>query len=155
VSRRVGFTLIEIMIVVVIFGIMVLVAYPKVGSALVKNDVRSARTTLANMFSKARAVAMQGSRTGRVEFNGNNVLVTASPRLTVGGTGTRDTVGGVQNLNSLYHVTLSFSPSPVASIVYDPRGFVTSGLSQPLKLYLTRSGTRDSLTLDYLGRVTK
>jgi prepilin-type N-terminal cleavage/methylation domain-containing protein len=152
VSRRVGFTLIEIMIVVVIFGIMVIVAYPKASSALVKNDVRSARTTLANTFSKARAVAMQGSRTGRVEFNGNNVLVTASPRVVAVAGSDRDTVGGVQNLNSVYHVTLS---SSVASIAYDPRGFVTSGLSQPLKFYLTRSGKRDSLTLDYLGRVTK
>jgi prepilin-type N-terminal cleavage/methylation domain-containing protein len=153
VSRRVGFTLIEIMIVVVIFGIMVIVAYPKASRALVKNDVRSARTTLANTFSKARAVAMQGSRTGRVEFNGNNVLVTRSPRMDgVTASGDRDTVGGVQNLNSVYHVTLS---SSVASIAYDPRGFVTSGLSQPLKFYLTRSGKRDSLTVDYLGRVTK
>jgi prepilin-type N-terminal cleavage/methylation domain-containing protein len=152
VSRRVGFTLIEIMIVVVIFGIMVLVAYPKASRALLKNDVRSARTALANMFSKARAVAMQGSRTARVEINGNNVLVTASPRVVAVAGSDRDTVGGVQNLNSVYHVTLTSSQS---AVVYDPRGFVTAGLSQPLKLYLTRSGTRDSLTLDYLGRVTK
>jgi prepilin-type N-terminal cleavage/methylation domain-containing protein len=155
VSRRVGFTLIEIMIVVVIFGIMVLVAYPRVGRALVKNDVRSARTALANMFSKARAVAMQGSRTARVEFDGNNVLVTASPRVDgVDASGDRDTVGGVQNLNGLYGVTLSHSGS-VTSIDYDPRGFVFAGLNEPLKLYLTRSGKQDSLTLDYLGRVTK
>ena len=151
-SRRVGFTLIEIMIVVVIFGIMVLVAYPKVGSALVKNNLRSARTTLANTFSKARAVAMQGSRTARVEVVNNNVFVTASPRLDGTANGNRDTVGGVQNLNTVYGVTLS--PS-AASIAYDPRGFAAGLSATPLKLYLTRSGKRDSLTLDYLGRVTK
>jgi prepilin-type N-terminal cleavage/methylation domain-containing protein len=153
VSRRVGFTLIEIMIVVVIFGIMVLVAYPKVGSALVKNNVRSARTTLANTFSKARAVAMQGSRTARVEVNGNNVFVTASPRMDgLTANGNRDTVGGVQNLNTVYGVTLS--PS-TASIAYDPRGFAAGLSATPLKFYVTRSGKRDSLALDYLGRVTK
>ena len=151
-SRRVGFTLIEIMIVVVIFGIMVLVAYPKVGSALVKNNLRSARTTLANTFSKARAVAMQGSRTARVEVVNNNVFVTASPRLDGTANGNRDTVGGVQNLNTVYGVTLS--PS-AASIAYDPRGFAAGLSATPLKLYLTRSGKRDSLALDYLGRVTK
>lgn len=151
-SRRVGFTLIEILIVVVIFGLMVIVAYPKASRALLKNDVRSARTALANTFSKARAVAMQGSRTARVEINSSNVFVTASPRVAPVAGSDRDTVGGVQNLNSVYHVTLT---PGTATVVYDPRGFVTTGLGQPLKLYLTRSGTRDSLTVDYLGRVTK
>jgi prepilin-type N-terminal cleavage/methylation domain-containing protein len=153
VSRRVGFTLIEIMIVVVIFGVMVLVAYPKASRALLKNDVRSARTALANMFSKARAVAMQGSRTARVEFNNNNVFVTRSPRMDgVGANGDRDTVGGVQNLNTVYGVTLS---STVPSIAYDPRGFASGLSATALKFYVTRSGQRDSLALDYLGRVTK
>jgi prepilin-type N-terminal cleavage/methylation domain-containing protein len=153
VSRRVGFTLIEIMIVVVIFGVMVLVAYPKASRALLKNDVRSARTALANMFSKARAVAMQGSRTARVEFNNNNVFVTRSPRMDgVGANGDRDTVGGVQNLNTVYGVTLS---STVPSIDYDPRGFASGLSATALKFYVTRSGQRDSLALDYLGRVTK
>jgi Tfp pilus assembly protein FimT len=138
---------------VVIFGVMVLVAYPKASRALLKNDVRSARTALANMFSKARAVAMQGSRTARVEFNNNNVFVTRSPRMDgVGANGDRDTVGGVQNLNTVYGVTLS---STVPSIAYDPRGFASGLSATALKFYVTRSGQRDSLALDYLGRVTK
>ena len=153
-SRRAGFTLIEIMIVVVIFGIMVMVAYPKVSSSLVKNDVRSSRTALANMFSKARAVAMQRSRIARVEFNANNVVVTASPRVVTLAGSDRDTIGGVANLHTVYGITLTSSGS-LTPVVYDPRGFVTPALSQPLKFYLTRSGKQDSVTIDYLGRVTK
>jgi prepilin-type N-terminal cleavage/methylation domain-containing protein len=152
VSRRVGFTLVEIMIVVVIFGIMTLVAYPKVSTSLAKNDVRSSRTALANMFSKARAVAMQGGRTARVEIVGNNVFVTASPRQAAGA-GDRDTVGGVQNLYGVYGVTLTSSRT-VGSIDYDPRGFVPN-LGQSLTLYVTRSGKQDSVKIDFLGRVTK
>ena len=152
-SRRNGFTLIEIMIVVVIFGILVAVVYPRVSQVLVKNDVRSARTTLANTFAKARAVAMQRSRSASVNFNGNNIAVTAKPR-TVAGVGTMDTIGGVQNLNALYGVSVSLSTS-ATSVDYDPRGFAGGLSATPLVIVLSRSGKRDSVSLDYLGRVTK
>jgi prepilin-type N-terminal cleavage/methylation domain-containing protein len=152
VSRRNGFTLIEIMIVVVIFGILVAVVYPRVSQVLVKNDVRSARTTLANKFATARAVAMQRSRSASVTFNGNNIAVTAKPRTIPDGLSTMDTIGAVQNLNALYGVTVT---APVASLDYDPRGFAGGLSGTPLVFVVSRSGKRDSVSLDYLGRVTK
>jgi prepilin-type N-terminal cleavage/methylation domain-containing protein len=152
VSRRNGFTLIEIMIVVVIFGILVAVVYPRVSQVLVKNDVRSARTTLANKFATARAVAMQRSRSASVTFNGNNIAVTAKPRTIPDGLSTVDTIGAVQNLNALYGVTIT---APVASLDYDPRGFAGGLSGTPLVFVVSRSGKRDSVSLDYLGRVTK
>jgi prepilin-type N-terminal cleavage/methylation domain-containing protein len=153
VSRRVGFTLIEMLIVVVIFGLLVLMAYPRASRGLVKSNVRSARTTLANLFPKARAAAMQRGRSASVDFNGNNVVVTASPR-TVVGPGTVDTLGGVQNLSSLYGVTVSISPS-VASVAYDARGFAGGLGASPVTIWVTRSGNQDSVVLDGLGRVRK
>jgi prepilin-type N-terminal cleavage/methylation domain-containing protein len=155
VSRRNGFTLLEIMIVVVIFGLMTVAVYPRVGLVLAKNDVRSARTTLANKFVTARAVAMQCSRTASVTFNGNYVAVTAGPRTFPVAGSTVDTIGGVQNFNTLYGVTIT---ADVATVSYDPRGFAggPTGLgSTPLKFVVSRSGTRDSVSLDYLGRVSK
>jgi prepilin-type N-terminal cleavage/methylation domain-containing protein len=153
VSRRNGFSLIELMIAVVILGILVVAVYPRVGQVLVKNDVRSARTTLANTFARARAVAMQRSRSASVNFNGNTIVVTAGPR-TVAGAGTVDTIGGVQNLNALYGVTVTVTPS-VASVDYDPRGFAGGLSATPLWIVVSRSGKRDSVSLDYLGRVAK
>ena len=152
-SRRVGFTLIEMLIVVVIFGLLVLLAYPRASRALVKNNVRSARTSLANLFPKARAAAMQRGRRASVRFNGNNVVVTASPR-TVAGPGTVDTLGGVQNLSSLYGVTVSRSSS-VDSVAYDARGFAGDLGATSMTIWVTRSGTRDSVVIDGLGRVRK
>jgi prepilin-type N-terminal cleavage/methylation domain-containing protein len=152
VSRRNGFSLIELMIAVVILGILVVAVYPRVGQVMVKNDVRSARTTLANKFAMARAVAMQRSRSASVNFNGNNIVVTSSPRMVASAGSTADTIGGVQNLNALYGVAVT---APVASVAYDPRGFAGGLTSTPLTFVLTRSGKRDSVSLDYLGRVTK
>ena len=65
-----------------------------------------------------------------------------------------DTIGGVQNLNALYGVTVSLSTS-ATSVDYDPRGFAGGLSATPLVIVLSRSGKRDSVSLDYLGRVTK
>jgi Tfp pilus assembly protein FimT len=141
--------MIEMLMVIVIISIMVLIAYPKVSSAMVQNNVRGARTTLANMFATARAVATQTSRQTRLVFNGNRVWVVASPRLT--GAGTFDTVGAIENLNAVYGVTVT---SPVDSIKFDPRG-LAAGFGVPVTFKVAKSGHTDSIVVDGLGRVTK
>ena len=149
-SRKQGFTLVETLIVVVLIGAVTLIGYPRVVSGLAKNNLRSSRTTMANMFTMARAVATQRNRKTWINFNGNNVVITASPR-TVAGAGTVDTIGAVAKLDGLYGVALS---APVGSVAYDPRGF-GSGLGTPLTFMVTKSGKRDSVMVDGLGRVTK
>jgi prepilin-type N-terminal cleavage/methylation domain-containing protein len=150
VSRRHGFTLIEAAVVVVVIGAVALIGFPKLSGALAKNNLRSARTTLANMFTKARAVSMQSNRSTWINFNGNTIVVTSSPR-TVAGAGTVDTIGAVERLDASYGATVT---APVASVAYDPRGF-GSGLTTPLTFLVTRSGKRDSVIVDGLGRVRK
>lgn len=148
-SAKKGFTLVETMIVVVIIGAMLLIAWPKVASGLAKNNLRSSRTTLANMFARARTVATQTNRRTSINFNGNNVVVTASPR-TLAGAGTVDSMGGVAKLYELYGVTLT---APVTSVAYDPRGFATLGTLRTF--VVVRNSTRDSIMVDGLGRITK
>ncbi len=149
-SRKNGFTLVEMMIVVVLIGLVTLIGLPKVASGLAKANLRSSRTTMANMFAKARAVATQQNRRTSVAFNGNNVVVTAAPRK-LAGVGTVDTIGAVEKLDGLYGVTLA--TPPVTSVPFDPRGFGTLGGSRTF--VVTRSGYRDSIIVDGLGRVIK
>jgi prepilin-type N-terminal cleavage/methylation domain-containing protein len=150
VSEKKGFTLVEMLIVVVLIGIVTLIGFPKVSSGLAKSNLRSSRTTLANMFAKARAVATQGNRRTWVNFNGNNVVVTASPRAVVLAGSTVDTVGAVEKLDLLYGVTLT---APVTSVAFDPRGFGSLGTSRTF--VVARNSKRDSIIVDGLGRVTK
>lgn len=150
-SHRRGFTLIETLLAVVIVGVLALIGYPKVSRALVQTDVRSARTALANMFAKARASATQGSRATALRFDGNQVLVTAKPRMTSDGVSVIDTVGTVQNLYAVYGVTIS---SDVDSIGFDPRG-LGSNFGSETTILVARSGHSESITIDGLGRVVK
>lgn len=149
-QRKNGFTLVEMMIVVVLIGAILLIGWPKVASGLAKTNLRSSRTTVANMFTKARAFAMQSNRTTTINFNGNNVVITAPPR-TLPGTGTVDSIGGVEKLSEAYGVTVS--PTP-ASVTYDPRGIRNVG-GGSVKFMLTRNSKKDSVMVDALGRVVK
>ncbi len=151
-QRKNGFTLVEMMIVVVLIGAVTLIGWPKVASGLAKNNLRSSRTTLANMFTKARAFAVQSNRRTSINFNGNNVVITATPRLTAGGSGTVDSIGAVEKLSEIYGVSLT-PPSGVTAVAYDPRGFAS--LTSSRTFFVARNSKTDSVTVDGLGRVTK
>ena len=150
-SHRRGFTLIETLLAVVIVSILVLIGYPKVSRAMAQTDVRSAQTALANMFAKARAAATQGSRKTALMFDGNQVLVTAKPRLVSDGVSAIDTVGTVMNLNALYGVTVT---PGVDSVAFDPRG-LGSNFGTTTTFSVARGGHTDSVTIDGLGRVIR
>jgi prepilin-type N-terminal cleavage/methylation domain-containing protein len=149
VKRTNGFTLVEMMIVVALIGAVLLIGWPKVANGLAKTNLRSSRITVANMFAKARAFAMQSNRRTSINFNGSNVVITASPR-TLAGTGTVDSIGGVEKLSEAYGVTLTAASAQVA---YDPRGFGSLGATQ--KFVVARNSKRDSVMIDGLGRVIK
>lgn len=151
-TRRAGFTLVETLLVVVVVGILTLMTYPRVNAAVTRSDIRGARTRVANMLATARTVATQSSRTARLQFEGNKVFVTASPRHTVGA-GDRDTVGLVVDLNTVYGTTTTLSGG-TTEIVYDPRG-LASGFGGDVTITLARGGHSQALKIDMLGRVTK
>jgi prepilin-type N-terminal cleavage/methylation domain-containing protein len=151
VSHRKGFTLIEMLIVIMIIGILVLIGYPKVSRAMATTNVRGARTTIVNMIAKARAVATQSNRqSAQLEFVGNSVLVTAQPRASLVN-GTKDTVAGVQNLNTIYGVTVN--TGGIAAVVFDPRGIGTGFNSTGSDILISKSGKTQTIHIDMLGRV--
>jgi len=148
VRSRSGFTLIEALIVVVVLGLIMVIGYPKVGAAMGKTDLRSARTTVINLVATARAASVQTNRPTWIKFEGNKAYVLARPRKKAGA-GTADTVGTVQDLSAQYKVTVA----PVLdSIQFDPRGF---GVSLADTVTLTRNGHTETVRLDGLGRVIK
>lgn len=150
VRSRSGFTLIEALIVVVILGLIVLLGYPKVGAAMAKTDLRSARTTVINLVATARAASVQTNRRTWIKLEGNKAYVLARPRQKPPLVGNEvDTVGTVQNLSAQYKVTVA----PVLdSIQFDPRGF---GVSLADTITLSRNSHTETVTLDGLGRVIK
>jgi prepilin-type N-terminal cleavage/methylation domain-containing protein len=149
VRSRNGFTLVETLIAVVILGLIVLIGFPKMSSALVQNDLRGARTTMVNMLATARAASVQSNRLTWIKFEGNTAHVLARPR--IDGALGADTVGAVRDLSDEYGVAVAYG---VDLIRFDPRGFGT-GSGATDTIILSRGGHNSMITIDGLGRVRK
>jgi prepilin-type N-terminal cleavage/methylation domain-containing protein len=154
VRSRDGFTLVETLIVVVLMGLLVLIGFPKMSSALVRSDLRGARTTTVNLMAKARAASVQSNRVTWMKIEGNTVYVGASPRLVALAGSTADTVGPLQDLADVYGVAVA-AGAGADSIQFDPRGFGMGFGTDPVDIVLSRGSYSSTITIDGLGRVIK
>jgi prepilin-type N-terminal cleavage/methylation domain-containing protein len=149
-TRRTGFTMIEMLIVVVILGILVIIALPRMRTGVINNNVRAARTTLINMIAGARAAGSQTNRSTWVKIESSRALVLARPRLVTLSGSDADTIGPIQDLSQLYGVTVTAS---VDSFRFNPTLMTLASTST--KFTITRSGRTDTVVVDGLGRVLK
>ena len=148
-ARRRGFSLVEMLIVVVMIGITLGIGFPKMRTGIINNNVRAARTALINMIAAARTASSQTNRSTWVVVDGTRALVVARPPLSNAGGRTVDTIGTVQNLGQLYGVTIT----PVDSFRFDP---TLTSLNMVNKTFtITRSGHAEPVAVDGLGRVIK
>jgi prepilin-type N-terminal cleavage/methylation domain-containing protein len=155
VAHRKGFTLTETLIAIVVVSLLALIGYPRAVNAIATTNVRAARTTVINMIAKARTVATQTNRrSAQIEFTGNKVVVTATPRLVSLAGSSKDTVAPVRDLNAMYGVTVTSTLGVNGVIAFDPRG-IGIGLGASSQISLTKSGKTQMFTVDKLGRVIK
>lgn len=148
-SRQAGMSLIELLLVIVIVGILVALASPRIRRSLLRTEVINARNAMANMYTTARLAAVQTARRVVLKRNGNVIHVAAWPRLDGTGSATaRDTIGTVLDLNAKYGVTLSGAPD---SVLIDPKGFGGSSLAWRVD----RAEFSDSISVNSLGVIRR
>jgi prepilin-type N-terminal cleavage/methylation domain-containing protein len=149
VKRGNGFTLIEMLIVVVIIGLVGIISLPKLNAAFAQTNVLSAKTRVAALYSAARARAVSRNQTAILRVNGNQVYVYARPRRnTPIGANTIDTVVRPVNLSTLFGVTLG---GGVDSARIAPTGL---GLDSAV-ITLSKYPSLDTLYISRYGRVQK
>jgi prepilin-type N-terminal cleavage/methylation domain-containing protein len=154
VSCRRGFTLVETAVALVVVSLLMLIGFPKVSSAIARNNVRASRTVVVNLLAKARASATIANRKTWLVVGGNRAWILARPRLSVGA-GDADTLGIVENLNARYGTTVTMSASTLDSIAFDPRGFALGLGATSKNITVTKSSYSDVVTVDAKGRVVK
>jgi len=141
-----GFTLVELMIVVIIIGIMTAYALPRAGKIYDRTMVRGARGAITNLYNASRAAARASNHTMVLRRTGNVMTI---EQQAFGSTSTTIT-GGYKDLGSQYKVTLS---GP-ATILVNSRGMLTSS-GTTYTWVITRNGYSDSVMVDSYGRVLR
>jgi len=142
-----GFTLIEILMVVVVVGIMLTVGIPYFRNATSKGAVRSAMSAIASMHARAKAVAIQRGRSARMVLDasaGTIVITSTTPA------GVTDTVGRVENLVNRFGVSFTTTQTP---ITFSPRGIGTN--ASGTTIIITKSGFSDTVTVSAAGRLVQ
>lgn len=142
-TKKAGFTLIEIVIVVVLIGTMVLIGMPRMMSAVEHNQVRGARTKVVALFNRARGYAIQRNRHVTFWINPTMVVITES----IPG-------GGVDTVK-----VEDFAPAGIGltttatSIQIDSRGIATSLASLAATIVMSKGSHADTVRISGFGRV--
>ncbi len=141
-----GFSLIEILVVVIIIGIVAALAFPGAGRARDRGNVASARAQLSSMLSTARSAAIQRNRNAELRRNGSTFYVAYA------NAGTGDTVVRPKPFDEAYNVVVSQDASTWATdvISFDARG-MARGLTSNPKIFITGKHKTDTVCITRLG----
>jgi prepilin-type N-terminal cleavage/methylation domain-containing protein len=144
---RKGFSIIEMVAVILLIGVIASIGFPRLRDGLEKQNVRSAKALIATLTATARGAAIQRGCSATLNITVDSVWVTAcgvNPPANSVSVGTKKLVGDE------FHVTLN---STAASVVYDPRGIATA--FQPTTVRVIGPHYRDSVMINAVGRVSK
>ena len=131
-----GFTLIEVMIVIVIIGIMTGIAVPAFADWRERQSVRSATQSLMAHMKQARVLAIAENRTVSITFTSTSYTYDAGSC----GQCSAQVISLAQFANSL-------TVSPTTTRTFSSRGTVNSGT-----VTLTAGSTSRSVVLNVIGR---
>lgn len=142
-----GFTLVELLIVVIIMGLMGMFAYPKLRGTTTSLSVRNARQQVQTMLVVARAASVQNGSEARFIRSGSTA------RVMVDSSGTFVTLLS-RNLYTEQGVTLTTGGTPRDTIRFDSRG-MGIGLAGVAIFKFTNSTVKDSICVSKYGKVAR
>lgn len=143
---RPGYTLTEMLIVVVMVGALTLITLPKFSGLVERNQLSAAREEISAAIATARAAAVQKGRSATIRFSGNSMWVS----VVNSGGGTTTTIVPVKSFSSLYNVSVAASDT---LITYDMRGFASPRLASTGVFRILGTSRRDSVCITSSGQI--
>ena len=147
-AHRSGFTLVELLIVIVVMGVLATFALPRLRGTTTALSVRSARQQTTEMLIVARAAAVQNGSEARFIRSGNVV------RVIVDSSGTYVTLSA-RDLYQEHGVTVAVGgAAPRDTVRFGARG-LSIGSTGAQTITFTNSTVTDSICVSKLGKVAR
>jgi prepilin-type N-terminal cleavage/methylation domain-containing protein len=140
-DRR-GFSIIELMIVFLVFAVVVAIGVPRFNYMRETSNVRSAKSQIASALATARATAVRRSASAEVRRTGNSLVVLSGA----------DTIVRPLMLDTLFKVSISTAPP---SVRYDARGIASPMLDSTVRFVFSRESHSDSVCVSRIGAVMR
>lgn len=138
-SSRAGFSLVELLFAITIAGILMALAYPKMGPMRDRAGLRSARQVVAGHIATARQAAIRRGTSATFHVDGNALWVSSN--------GGVDTVAARHDLLEQHGVTMV---TPLTAVTYNARGLARV-TATPRYIKLERGNATDSVCVNILG----
>lgn len=140
-TRR-GFTLMELLLVVVVIGILLAITAPSISAALARRNVRGATAGFESLFRRAKATAVGQRLPATITFASGVASVSVVRN------GSTVTVG--QNLDFANQYNVAVSTSSV-TLQIEPTGLILSGT--PFVVIASKGAAADTVRVTGYGRV--
>jgi len=148
---RLGFSMIEVLTVMVIFGVVVTLALPKLVRLRDQGQLATAQNRFIRAVMAARQAAIQRGKHAYFKTSNSDIWVILD---TTGINTDSVIITSKMNLGTEYGVSVT-SPSGLTSIEYDPRGVSTQNTKQNFAFRHNTSGIVDSLCVSKLGNTIR
>jgi prepilin-type N-terminal cleavage/methylation domain-containing protein len=145
--QKPGFTILELVVVIIIVGIATTVAFPKMNEAIRHEAVRSARREVTTQLARAKGVAMQRSCRSTLQMRAATGRVWVESCKVTGTT--RDTVGAISALASKYGVTVTTTAD---SVPFAPNSLGVAPAA--VTMTFSKSGYTLNLVISSVGKAT-
>lgn len=154
-ALRRGFTMVELLIVVIIVGLLAMLAGPKMTHYRDNTAVRSARQEVAAVIEAARAGAIQRGRSGKisVDVSTSTMRALVDTGAVFGATTGQYTIMATASFPQLYGVTLQIATAGDSSITFDPRGLASPRLGRVGRIRVVGRWSKDSVCVSSFGTI--